>query len=195
MKKKTMKKMLTKERMFAFTDAILAIIMTILVLELPKPDELTWAGIWDLRTSFLAFAVSFFGLAIMWADWHREWHDVKAISDKTIWSILIVLFFMAFLPYFTGLLASDFSNSVGQILYGSAIMFITLFNSLSYRSIAAVDANREFRPTLIARANLLFINTAIMLVCVILSIFVLPYFAIIGIVIISVTFSLPIFKK
>ena len=169
--------------------------MTILVLELPKPTELTWAGIWDLRTSFLSFAVSFFGLAIMWTDWHREWHDVKAISDKVIWSSIIVLFFMSFVPYATGLLASDFSNSVGQILYGSILTAITLFNSLSYRALASIDANKEIRDVLISRANLLFINTAIMLVSVVLSIAVLPYFAIIGIVIISITFVLPIFKR
>ena len=190
-----MKKLLTKERLFAFTDAILAIIMTILVLELPKPDVLSWAGIWELRTSFIAFALSFFGLAIMWADWHREWHDVKAVSDKAIWCTLIVLFFMAFVPYMTGLLALDFLNPVGQILYGSILTCVTLFNSLTYRSLAAIDANHEIRPVLIARANLLFINTAIMLVSVVLSITVLPYFAVIGITIISITFVLPIFKR
>ena len=190
-----MKKLMTKERLSAFTDAILAIIMTILVLELPKPDELSWAGIWDIRMSYLAFAVSFFGLAVMWADWHREWHDVKTISDKTVWCTIFVLFFMAFVPYITGLVASDITNPVGQILYGTAVMLITLFNSLNYRSLAAIDENQEMRATLKARANLLFINTVIMLVSVILSLTVIPYCAIIGIVIISITFVLPIFKK
>lgn len=190
-----MKKLMTKERLAAFTDAILAIIMTILVLELPKPAELSWTGIWELRMSYLAFAVSFFGLAVMWADWHREWHDVKLIVDKTVWAMIFVLFFMAFVPYITGLLAADIFNPVGQILYGSAVMLITLFNSLTYRSLAAIEDNKEIKPMLKARANLLFINTAIMLVCVILSLTIIPYCAIIGIVIISITFVLPIFKK
>lgn len=106
-----------------------------------------------------------------------------------------MLFFMAFVPYITGLLAGDFSNPVGQILYGVDLMMVTLFNSLCCRSLAAVDANAEIRPVLIARANLLFIDTAVMLLSVVLSIFVLPYFAIIGIVIISVLFVLPIFKR
>ena len=189
-----MKKIMTKERLCAFTDAILAIIMTILVLQLPRPAELTWAGIWALRMSFLAFAVSFFGLAIMWVEWHKSWHDVRAISQKTVWSTIIVLFFMAFLPYLTGLLASDLSSAVVQILYGTSITIITLFNSLSYRSLAAIDENKEIRFMLIARANLRVINTAIMLVCVLLSIFVSPYCSVIGLVIVSVTSVLPIFK-
>ena len=188
-------RLMTKERLSAFLDAILAIIMTILVLELPKPEALTWADIWSLRMSYLAFAISFFGLAVMWADWHREWQGVDAINEKAVWSMIIVLFFMAFMPYCTGLLAMDISSSVAQILYGIDILFITLFNSLSYRAVASVEENRESRPELIARANLLFIDTAIMLICVLLSLLVLPYFSIIGIIIISVLFILPIFKK
>ena len=194
-KRNKMTKILTKGRLLAFMDAILAIIMTILVLELPKPSALTWSGIWELRLSFLAFAVSFFSLAVMWADWHREWHDIKAISEKTVWSLLIVMFFMAFVPYSIGLLSSDFSNPVGQILYGIDIMFITLFNSVSYRSIASLEENAEYRPRLIKRANLLFIDTAIMLVSVILSLTVIPCCSIVGIILISVLFVLPIFKK
>ena len=188
-------RLMTKDRLSAFLDAILAIIMTILVLELPKPDELTWAAIWGLRMSYLAFAVSFFGLAVMWADWHKEWQNVEAISDKTVWSMLIVLFFMAFMPYCTGLLAMDMGSPVAQILYGIDVLLITLFNSVSYRALASVDENKEIRHELISRANLLFINTTIMLVSVILSLLVLPYFSIIGIVLISILFILPIFKK
>ena len=116
-------------------------------------------------------------------------------DDKTVWAMIFVLFFMAFVPYITGLLATDIFNPVGQILYGSAVMLITLFNSLTYRSLAAIEDNKEIKPMLKARANLLFINTAIMLVSVVISLTVLPYCAIIGIVIISITFVLPIFKK
>ena len=190
-----MKKLMTKERLSAFMDAILAIIMTILVLELPKPAELTWSGIWELRMSFVAFAVSFFGLAVMWADWHREWHDVKAVSDKAVWSMIVALFFMAFVPYLTGLLAADIANQVGQILYGTDLLMITLFNAVSYRALSTIEVNEEVRFKLISRANLLFINAVIMLISVILSLTVVSYSAIIGIVIVSILFVLPIFRR
>ncbi len=51
---------MTKERLAAFTDAILAIIMTILVLELKKPNPISWENLWQLRMNFFAYTISFF---------------------------------------------------------------------------------------------------------------------------------------
>lgn len=184
-----------KKRLFAFADAILAIIMTILVLELPKPRTLTWAGIWELKASFLAFAVSFFGLAILWATGTENGRRSDPSQIKRSGVSFRCCFLWRSCHISQACSRGDFSNPVGQILYGVDLMMVTLFNSLCYRSLAAVDANAEIRPVLIARANLLFIDTAVMLLSVVLSIFVLPYFAIIGIVIISVLFVLPIFIK
>ena len=62
-----------KERLVTFTDAVLAIIMTILVLELKKPTEPTLAQLWALRESFLAYALSFFWLGSMWIALHNTW--------------------------------------------------------------------------------------------------------------------------
>ena len=106
-----------------------------------------------------------------------------------------MVFFMAFMPYLTGLLASDIFNPVGQILYGSDLLLIVIFNSAGYRSLASIEANKAIRPVLIARANLLFINSVIMIVCVVLSITVIHISAIIGIAITSILFVLPIFKR
>lgn len=72
---------MSKERTTAFTDAILAIIMTILVLDLIEPKTLNWAGIWAMRKSYFAYALSFFWLGTMWIGLHNEWEKVKVISS------------------------------------------------------------------------------------------------------------------
>ncbi len=68
---------MNKERLAAFTDAVLAIIMTILVLELEKPKHVSLAGLWDLRANFFAYTLSFFWLGLMWSTHHSNWHKVK----------------------------------------------------------------------------------------------------------------------
>lgn len=72
---------MSKERTTAFTDVILAIIMTILVLDLIEPKTLNWAGIWAMRESYFAYALSFFWLGTMWIGLHNEWEKVKVISS------------------------------------------------------------------------------------------------------------------
>ena len=74
---------MTKERLVAFFDAVLAIIMTILVLELEKPSEVSLKGFLALKENFFAYTLSFFWLGISWINHHNEWIGVK-ISEKNI---------------------------------------------------------------------------------------------------------------
>lgn len=119
---------MNKERLTAFTDAVLAIIMTILVLELEKPKTMTWANLWDLRMNFVAYAISFFWLGLMWADNHHAFHKVEKISDGTVAWTLVMLFFASLFPYSTSIVASDFNNSTAQVFYGIIIILVSLSN-------------------------------------------------------------------
>lgn len=100
-----------------------------------------------------------------------------------------------FVPYLTSLLASEMMNPVGQILYGTNHLLVLIFNSIGYRSLAVIRENEELRSSHMSRANLLFVNVLIMNVCVILSLFVLPFCAIIGIVATLVIYVFPVFRK
>ena len=75
---------MNKERLAAFTDAVLAIIMTILVLELEKPKTVNLAGLWALRANFFAYTLSFFWIGLMWTTHHNNWHKVKSVSNATV---------------------------------------------------------------------------------------------------------------
>ena len=87
---------MTKERLVAFFDAVLAIIMTILVLELEKPSEVSLKGFLALKENFLSYVLSFFWLGTMWVNHHNEWIEVDKISKKTVWSTIHILFFLHF---------------------------------------------------------------------------------------------------
>ena len=98
---------MSKERVVAFTDAVLAIIMTILVLDLDKPDPLTWSGFGKLWPQFLAYAFSFFWLGSMWVHLHIEWSGVKLDDQPVLWTSITLLFFCSLIPYSTSLVAGN----------------------------------------------------------------------------------------
>lgn len=128
-----------KERLGAFIDAVIAIVMTILVLELEKPQKYSLAGLWELRASFFAYALSFFWLGAMWVNLHFSFHQVEKISQKTVWATIIMLFLSSFFPYTTKLIAADFSNSTMQAFYGIVVLLITFSVQYYYRTLYEIN--------------------------------------------------------
>ena len=130
---------MNKERLAAFADAVLAIIITILVLELEKPASLTLKGFLDLWPNYMAYAISFFWLGAMWINMHNDWYEVKQITTGTLWSTLIMLFCSSWFPYATSIVSSNYYNKSAQVFYGIVVLAITFSNGNMYASIAKAD--------------------------------------------------------
>lgn len=75
-----------KERLTAFTDAVLAIIMTILVLELEKPEVLSWQGFWALGLNYFAYALSFFWIGLLWYNHHNAFAMIRTVNKACVYS-------------------------------------------------------------------------------------------------------------
>lgn len=136
---------MNKERLAAFADAVLAIIITILVLELEKPAHLTVAGFLELWPNYLAYAISFFWLGAMWINMHNEWYYVKHITTGTLWATLIVLFFSSLFPYATSIVSVNYNNKIAQVFYGIVVLLITFANMNMYASVAKADMKISVR--------------------------------------------------
>ena len=132
-----------KDRSGAFMDAVIAIVMTILVLELEKPSAPTWEAFWDIRVSFAAYAVSFLWLASMWSSLHNAWHAVDKVSSRTIWTGIALLFFASLFPYSTSLIAQYFGSGVVQDFYALDVIATMLMLYLIHRSLAKDDPRPE----------------------------------------------------
>lgn len=117
-----------KERLIAFTDAVLAIIMTILVLELAKPVASNLSAFWDLRNDFFAYALSFFWLGSLWIGLNGIWEKVDNISHMVIWWNMILIFFASLIPYATSLVSSDYTSKTMQAFYGLVVILMTVAN-------------------------------------------------------------------
>lgn len=117
-----------KDRLIALTDAVLAIIMTILILELEKPATPSLQAFWELRHNFFAYFLSFFWLGSLWMALNTLWEKVERISSEVVWANLYLLFFVSFMPYATGLVSSHFENYTAQLFYGSVVIVSTIIN-------------------------------------------------------------------
>lgn len=166
---------MNKERLVAFTDAILAIIMTILVLELEKPAEPTVAAFLELRTAFFSYALSFFWLGSLWVGLNSIWEKAEKIDNPVIWWNLLLLFLASLIPYATSLCSTYFDNRVMQGFYGIVVIGMTVVN---YCLHAALDKPNAEVPGLLAATDayrkMLLPDIAIKCVGLLLAITVYP---------------------
>lgn len=132
-----------KGRLEAFTDAIIPIIMTVLVLELKTPSEYSCNGIWEMRRELLSYAISFFLLAIVWGNHHHMFQVVKRINGSVIWANTFLVFFLSFIPFATQIVDEDPQNLFGSQLY--TLLFICVNLAWNFLRIALLRADPSNR--------------------------------------------------
>ncbi|MGI6664138.1 MAG: TMEM175 family protein [Christensenellaceae bacterium] len=115
---------MSKSRLEAFTDAIIAIIMTILVLEIAAPLTPSWDGLWALRHKILVYAISFFLLGIYWKNHHHLFQIVHKVNGRILWSNSVFLFVLSFFPLATSWIG-EFLNAAAPALFYGIIILVT----------------------------------------------------------------------
>jgi TMEM175 potassium channel family protein len=109
---------MTTGRLEAFSDGVIAIIVTIMVLELHAPSQPTLAGLWKVAPIFLSYALSFLVVAIMWVNHHHLIHAVRGVTARLLWSNLYLLFWMSLVPFVTDYLGKNYHEPLAVALYG-----------------------------------------------------------------------------
>lgn len=127
---------MSKDRFVAFFDAIMAIIMTIVVLEFVIPGGTQWSDLGVLAYQILAYAVSFFWLGGMWINIHNLWHGVTTVDRGVLWVNLAMLFFSSMIPFLVVYVGRNINVLVPQLLYGIDVLCITILNELSVELLA-----------------------------------------------------------
>ena len=92
---------MTKTRLEAFSDAVIAIIITIMVLELKVPHETSFNALMKLWPVFLSYAVSFLMLGIYWGNHHHLIHTIREVRGGILWANLHLLFWLSLIPFAT----------------------------------------------------------------------------------------------
>ena len=109
---------MTTARLEAFSDGVIAIIVTIMVLELRAPSQPTLAALWKVAPVFISYGLSFLVVAIMWVNHHHLIHAVHKVSAQLLWSNLNLLFWMSLTPFVTDYLGKNYREPLAVALYG-----------------------------------------------------------------------------
>lgn len=109
---------MTTSRLEAFSDGVIAIIVTIMVLELRAPSQPTWPALMKVAPVFLSYGLSFLVVAIMWVNHHHLIHAVREVTARLLWSNINLLFWMSLVPFVTDFLGKNHLQPMAVALYG-----------------------------------------------------------------------------
>jgi uncharacterized membrane protein len=133
-------------RMEAFSDGVIAVIITVMVLELKVPRDSAVTSLLNIAPQFLAYLLSFIIVAIMWVNHHHLLHAARRADARLLWSNNNLLFWMSLVPFVTAYMGNNHSDSRAVALYGF-IMFMcgSAFSILR----SAIAAHHRENPDMI----------------------------------------------
>ncbi len=117
---------LSKNRLEAFSDGVIAIIITIMVLDIPLPEIFTLNEILRFLSSILVFFVSFFVVASQWSKHHQLFSNIHNMSNKIVWRNFLYLFFLALMPLFTKWVMQNPDEVIPAIGYDLLFLFLNI---------------------------------------------------------------------
>lgn len=161
------------ERFEALIDAIIAIIITIIVLEIPIAANGDLASLLNLRLEFIAYAISFIVCFNVWNFTYNLFSIVNKINYKSIWAIAVGLLFLSLIPYLTTFVSKNFYSFVPQCLYGIDFIIINLCSIVATYQMKKIDKSNSFLQAAFQNYNTYILN--IIFTCIFMIIGYLYY--------------------
>jgi uncharacterized membrane protein len=138
----------SKERLAAFSDGVIAIIITIMVLELRVPHGDDWSALSKLWPIFLSYVLSFVYIAIYWNNHHHLLHVLKQVNGRILWANTHLLFWLSLIPFATGWMGENDFAELPTAVYGVALFM----PAIAYHTLQSTIIHSEGRSSSLARA-------------------------------------------
>ena len=136
---------MNKTRLEAFSDGVIAIIITIMVLELPEPEGTTWEALRADVPVLLAYALSFVYLGIYWTNHHHMFAAVRVINGAALWANLHLLFWLSLIPFVTSWMGENHYEAVPTALYGVVLFCCAIAYTILLRTILSAQRGANSR--------------------------------------------------
>jgi uncharacterized membrane protein len=128
---------MTKGRLEAFSDGMIAIFITVMVLELKVPHGVELAALEPLLPALLTYVLSFVYLAIYWNNHHHMFHATKHVSGGILWANLHLLFWLSLFPFATGWMGENHWAGTPTAAYGAVLLMAAIAYYILQRAIIA----------------------------------------------------------
>ena len=128
---------MTTTRLEAFSDAVVAILITIMVLELGLPHGTDWESLEPLLPVFLAYVLSFVNLGIYWNNHHHMFVTVDRVNGKILWANLLLLFWLSLFPFTTGWMGETDFAPLPSAAYGAVSLLAAIAYYILQKAIIA----------------------------------------------------------
>ena len=140
-----------KARLEAFSDGVIAIIITIMVLEMKVPHGAEFSDLKPLGGVFLSYVLSFVNVGIYWNNHHHMLHTVKHVDAGILWANLHLLFWLSIMPFTTGWMGENHFAPLPTALYGVVLMLCAFAYILLQRAIIGAHGDESVLAKAIGR--------------------------------------------
>jgi uncharacterized membrane protein len=140
---------MSKARLEAFSDGVIAILITIMVLELKVPHGADWEALRPLTPVFLTYVLSFIYLGIYWNNHHHLLQATSRINGAILWANLHLLFWLSLIPFATGWMGENHFQPLPTAVYGAVLLLSGVaYNTLASAIVAAQGPSSKLAAAL-----------------------------------------------
>lgn len=136
---------MTKTRLEAFSDAVIAIALTIMVLEMKTPHGADWSDLRPILPTFLSYVMSYVYLGIYWNNHHHMLHVTQRINGHVLWANLHLLFWLSLIPFITSWMSDNDFAPLPTAVYGVVLLAAAIAYTILQTSITRQTENTKLR--------------------------------------------------
>ena len=130
---------MTKDRLVAFSDGVIAVIITIMVLEMRVPHGTDLTALRNTLPTFLVYVLSFVNIGIYWNNHHHLLYAAERIDGRVMWSNLHLLFWLSLVPFTTGWMGENHFAAIPTAIYGCVLILAAVAWTILQHALVAVN--------------------------------------------------------
>jgi uncharacterized membrane protein len=172
-------------RLETFSDGVIAIIITIMVLDLKVPSGANWIDLSKLGPIFLSYVLSFTNIAIYWNNHHHLLHTVEKVDAGILWSNMHLLFWLSLMPFTTGWMGENHFAPLPVAVYSTDLLLCSMAYRLLQAQIIRLHGKQSVLAKAIGRDRKGKVSVVAYVIAIPLALFGYPWFA--GAILIAVS--------